>query len=349
MVSPDGALPLPWLAGLLKQALDMHQAHALLLHGPQGVGQFELAVTLAQSWLCDAAPNPAKPGQACGRCASCKLAQARSHPDLLVVLPEALRESLGWQSDANDPVAAEKAGKAKPSKEIKVDAIRAVVSFAQTTSARGRGKAVVVHPAERMNAIAANTLLKTLEEPPGDTRFVLSCTAADALLPTVRSRCQTLPLGLPDRALALGWLQARGVARGDVLLAGAGGQPQQALEWSQQGIDADAWLRLPQMMRRGESDRLVGWPLPRLVEALQKLCHDSMRVAAGAAPRYFPATALGPAADMSALHAWSRALNLTSRHGEHPWHMALMVESLVAQAHQALSTTQASGRTAPVV
>jgi DNA polymerase-3 subunit delta' len=349
MVGPDGALPLPWLSGALKQALGMHQAHALLLHGPQGVGQFELAVTLAQSWLCDAAPNSAKPVQACGKCASCKLAQARSHPDLLVVLPEALRESLGWLSDANEPGAVEKAGKAKPSKEIKVDSVRAVVAFSQTTSARGRGKAVVVHPAERMNAIAANTLLKTLEEPPGDTRFLLSSAAADALLPTVRSRCQSLPLGLPDRTLALGWLQANGVARGDVLLAGAGGQPQQALEWSQQGIDADAWLRLPQMVRRGESDRLADWPLPRLVEALQKLCHDSMRIASGAEPRYFPAAALGPAADMTALHAWSRVLNRASRHGEHPWHMALMVESLVSQAQQALSITQASGHTTPVV
>jgi len=341
VVGADGVLPLPWLSDPLSRALSMRQAHALLLHGPQGVGQFELAVTIAQSWLCDALPQSDSAVPACGSCASCRLVQARSHPDLLVLLPESMRESLSWDNDANgDAAASDKAGKAKLSKEIKVDAVRAVVAFAQTTSARGHGKAVVMHPAERMNAIAANTLLKTLEEPPGGTRFVLSCAAADALLPTIRSRCQTLQMSVPDRQMALGWLKAHGVARGEVLLDGAGGQVQQALEWAQQGIDDATWQRFPERVRRGEPEELASWPLPRLVEALQKLCHDAMCIAAGAAPRYFPTAALGPAADLNALREWASALTRASRHGEHPWHLALMAESLVLQAQQALSTRQ---------
>ncbi|MBC7955131.1 MAG: DNA polymerase III subunit delta', partial [Cytophagales bacterium] len=92
MVGPDGQLPLPWLATPLHEALRTQRGHALLIHGPQGIGQFELALTLAQAWLCETNPTQ----QPCGTCASCRLVQAHSHPDLLVLLPEALRESLGW-------------------------------------------------------------------------------------------------------------------------------------------------------------------------------------------------------------------------------------------------------------
>ena len=81
--------------------------------------------------------------------------------------------------------------KRKPSKEIRVDAMREAIEFAQRTSARGRGKAMLIYPAERMNAVTANALLKTLEEPPGDMRFVLATEAAHLLLPTIRSRCLT--------------------------------------------------------------------------------------------------------------------------------------------------------------
>ncbi|HZE90255.1 MAG TPA: DNA polymerase III subunit delta', partial [Rhizobacter sp.] len=150
------------MAQPLQNALRTQRGHALLIHGPQGIGQFELALTLAQAWLCETEPT----AQPCGVCASCRLVQARSHPDLLVLLPEALRESLGWDSGEEGADAEAKASKAKPSKDIKVEAVRKAVGFAQSTSARGRAKVVLVHPAERMNAIAANTLLKTLEEPP---------------------------------------------------------------------------------------------------------------------------------------------------------------------------------------
>ena len=69
MVGPDGMLPLPWLEATLRDTLLTRRAHALLLQGPRGVGQFDLAVTLAQAWLCEAAEPPeARP---CGHCASC--------------------------------------------------------------------------------------------------------------------------------------------------------------------------------------------------------------------------------------------------------------------------------------
>jgi DNA polymerase-3 subunit delta' len=329
-------LALPWLDAPLEQALQTQRAHALLIHGPQGVGQFELALTLAQAWLCEGT-QPRKP---CGACASCKLVQARSHPDLLVLLPEALHEALGWQSAEEDGDAAgdDKTGKRKPSKDIRVDDVRRAIAFAQTTSSRGCGKVVVMHPAERMNAISANALLKTLEEPPGSARLVLSCSAPDALLPTIRSRCQALRLSLPDAALSSRWLAERSVAQPEVMLAAAGGQPQDALEWVKQGVDAAQWANLPRQIVRGEVGSLASWPLPRVVEALQKLCHDTMRLAAGSSPRYFPAASLPEAPPLVALSAWARELARSSRHAEHPWNVGLMVESLTQQAREALTT-----------
>lgn len=334
MVGPDGALPLPWLEAPLRQALATQRAHALLVHGPQGVGQFELALTLAQAWLCEET-QAARP---CGRCASCKLVQARSHPDLLVLVPEALREALGWSGAGDEGEGVEeKGGKRKPSKEIRVDEVRQAIAFAQTTSARGRGKVVVLHPAERMNGISANALLKTLEEPPGEARLVLSSASPDALLPTIRSRCQAVVLGLPETAVASRWMAEQSVAQPEVLLAATGGQPQDALAWLQDGIDARQWVALPQQIARGEVGTLGAWPLPRVVDMLLKLCHDAMRLAAGSAPRYFPPSAMPPAASLPALAAWARELQQSARNAEHPWNAGLMVESLTQRARQALA------------
>ena len=332
MVGPDGTLPLPWLAPLLKQTLQTQHAHALLLQGPQGVGQFELAMTLAQAWLCESAAER----RPCGMCASCRMVQSHSHPDLLVLLPEILQEALGWGGDDGAEAATEKAGKTKPSKEIKVEAVRSAVTFAQTTSARGRGKVVVLHPAERMNGISANTLLKTLEEPPGAARFLLSCAAPESLLPTIRSRCQAVTMLLPPAEVATQWLAHAGVKDALVLLAATGGQPQEVLQWVEQGIDAALWQRLPTIVARGEAQALGTWPLPRLIDALQKLCHDAACVAVGAAPRYFPQAVIAQGANSDALAAWMQELNRCARHAEHAWNAGLMLESLVQQGQRAL-------------
>ena len=145
-------LPRPWLAEPLRQALATRRGHALLVHGPRGVGQFELSVALAQAWLCETESVPLA-SRPCSVCASCRLVRARSHPDLLVLLPEALREAVGWGGAAGEGEEGGESGKStkKPSKEIRVEAVRAAIGFATTTSARGRGKVLVVHPAERMN------------------------------------------------------------------------------------------------------------------------------------------------------------------------------------------------------
>jgi DNA polymerase-3 subunit delta' len=338
VIGAEGAFALPWIEAPLRHALANARGHALLVHGPRGVGQFELSLALAQSWLCETPLDRL----ACGRCASCRLVQAHSHPDLLVLLPEALREPLGWAAGDDDEGASDKAAKRKPSKDIRVDEVRLAIAFAQTTAARGRGKVCVLHPAERMNGISANALLKTLEEPPGDARMVLGCAAPDALLPTIRSRCQSVALPLPDAGVAGEWLAAQGVAEPIVMLAAAGGQPQDALDWVRDGIDAAQWKALPRQLERGEVGSLAGWPLPRVIDAMQKLCHDAMRLAAGAAPRYFPASVLTKPGSLPALAKWARELAREARYDEHTWNAGLMVEALVQQATRSLAAKPAA-------
>jgi DNA polymerase-3 subunit delta' len=336
---------LPWLDEPRRRILATQRAHALLIHGPGNVGQFDLASAVAQGWLCESA-QLAPADRPCGRCASCRLVAARSHPDLLVLVPEALRESLGWEQGGGE---GEEGGegasaKRKPSKDIRVEAVRAAIVFATTTSARGRGKVVVIHPAERMNDVAASAFLKTLEEPAGPTRFLLCSAAPDRVLPTIRSRCQHIALAVPPARLAEAWLAAQDVQQPAVLLAASGGQPQEALERAAQGLDAETWLALPGRIARGDASALQGWPLPLAVETLQKVCHDALCLACGGAPRYFPSDRVAPGAEPLALLRWSRELARVALEAEHPWSADLAIESLVEQGRQALKTPRSERR-----
>ena len=338
---------LPWQGEVLLEALRQWRSSAVALHGEPGCGQLELAFAAAKAWLCEGPERPlaalAMPIEsACGHCASCHLVEAGYHPDLQVVLPEAFFPLMGWDhltpgdSDGGEGKAESK--KRKPSTEIKVEAIRQVVAFSQSTVSRGRAKVVLIHPAERLNTVAANTLLKTLEEPPGQVRFVLSCGALDVLLPTVRSRCQAWHLPLPQGPEVMAWLQhaAPSLSAPDaqMLLAGAGGRPQAALDLLQLGWTAPLWRGLCGQIRQGQLGAWSSWPLPKLTETLQKLCHDLSCVAVGAAPRFFPAGALGQGGDLIRLTAWAHELRQTQRQSHHPWNAPLKLEALLFQARR---------------
>lgn len=332
---------LPWLAGPLADALDRARSHALLVQGPAGVGQLELAIQLAQSWLCEAERLTSAHAPACGECASCKLFSSGTHPDFQLLLPEALdaaaRESLGLPFEETEPA---KAGKAKPSREIKVEAVRKLLAFAQATSARGRAKVVVIFPAEALNGVAANALLKTLEEPAGRLRFALASHDSAALLPTIRSRCQPVPLGLPDAPVARAWLASKGVSgEGDAagLLAATGGRPQQALAWFEAGLSNAAWQSLPKRVARGEVAALSDLAPPRVIDALMRLCHDLLRRVHGQPGQFFAAAALPSLKRAAPLLAWEAELRRAARHADHPLNAGLWTEALVAQAQAALA------------
>ena len=337
---------LPWQGAALNDALENLSSPASLIHGEPGSGQLEMALNVARAWLCEAPrPDSAASGAslqpACGHCPSCHLVTAGYHPDLKVVLPETLRNTLGWEHGEDDASADKaEAKKRKPSAEIKVDALREVVTFSQRTVSRGRVKVVLIHPAERMNTVAANTVLKTLEEPPGKVRFVLGCEALDDLLPTVRSRCQAWRLPPPDPALVRRWLQEQHAQLSDddaeLLLAAAGGSPRAALSLLALGWSGAAWRRLPADAESGMPGVWAGWPLTMVIDTLQKLCHDLACHAVGGAPRYFRADDLPAHADLERLTAWSAELRQARRHGEHPWNATLKAEALLLQARRAM-------------
>jgi DNA polymerase-3 subunit delta' len=329
-VGPDGQLPLPWLAAPLQQAL-AQPGHALLLVAAPGVGALAFQLTLAQAWLCEST-HPAKP---CGTCTSCHLFQARTHPDLKLLLPEALRVELGWAEAAEDS----EGGKRKPSRQIRIDEVRGAIDWIVKTTSRGRAKVLVLHPAEALNPVGANALLKTLEEPPAGARLLLSCSDPEHLLPTVRSRCQRLNLPAPAADMAASWLAGQGVGDAPALLAACGGRPLDALALFRAGVDAPTWAALPRALAQGQAGAWAGWPLPRALDALQKLCHDLMAVAAGAGPRYFPAESLPvPRGGLPPLLAWAAELNRVARQAEHPWNEALLLDALVTRGRQALAT-----------
>jgi len=325
----------PWIARQL-QALLAQRGHAWLLQGPSGLGQFELALALVRAWLCD---QPGVEG-ACGQCPSCHGIDVHTHPDLVVLMPETEMLARGWplpekaQAEIDDK-------KRKPSRDIRVDAMREAIEFAQRTSGRGRGKAVLVYPAERMNAVTANALLKTLEEPPGDMRFVLATDAAHQLLPTIRSRCLSHTLVWPEADEVRPWLAAQGVAgeQAAALLHAAGGRPAEALALAGGKDAARRWSQLPQALARGEPGALADLPLPEAVARLQKLCHDLLAVQVGAAPRFFDAADLPrQPLPLLALTRWWQQLAQSARTAEHPLNAGLATEFLVSSARQVLNS-----------
>ncbi len=336
----QGMVPLPWLAAPLADALARQRGHALLVQAAPGIGALPFALTLAQGWLCEANSGPLP----CGACASCRLLQARMHPDLRLLVPEVQRQALGWPLPEDKPEGeGDSATRRKPSRQIRIEEVRASIDWIVTTSSRSRAKVLVLHPAEALNVQAANALLKTLEEPPAGARLLLTAADPQALLPTVRSRCQHLVLAAPSAAESKRWLEARDVADAGILLQAASGRPLDALALAQDGIDGAAWAALPDAVARGQGAALSGWPVPRAVDALLKLCHDAMACAVTAQPRYFPAERVPAACSLPALRAWERELQRVARHDDHPWNEGLLLESLVAQGSVALRA--ASGDT----
>lgn len=179
--------------------------HAMLLRGAGGNGKAMFAARLAAMLLCRSNTPP------CGKCDSCRLFIAGSHPDWVEVTLETDR------------------------REIVVDQIRELIHTVGLTARFGRCKVVSVDPAERMNRHAANTLLKTLEEPPGATVFVLVSSHHAQLLPTIRSRCQRIDFPVPDPGVALDWLHGKVPDPGSAL-ALAHGAPVRAVEMSSGGL-----------------------------------------------------------------------------------------------------------------
>ncbi|MCJ0878022.1 DNA polymerase III subunit delta' [Stutzerimonas stutzeri] len=204
---------LPWQVDLWRQLAGRAQhAHAYLLHGPAGIGKRLLAEQLMALLLCQ---RPVE-ARACGECKACQLLAAQTHPDHYVLEPEEV------------------------DKAIRVDQVRDLVGFVTQTAQLGGRKVILLEPAEAMNLNAANALLKSLEEPSGDTVLLLISHQPSRLLPTIKSRCVQQACPLPGRQQSLDWLAARlpelGPELREQLLALAAGSPLAALKLHEQKV-----------------------------------------------------------------------------------------------------------------
>lgn len=174
---------LPWQKSiwhtLNKQLSQDRLPHALLFLGNEGVGKKHFAKRLAQYVLCQSPCEEVS----CGKCRSCQLIAAGTHPDFMNIQPS------------------------ETGQMIKIDQIREVTQFVNETALLGGYRVIMIHPASAMNISSANALLKSLEEPTPKTLFILICTPSLRLPATIISRCQRIIFPNPPREIALAWLQ----------------------------------------------------------------------------------------------------------------------------------------------
>ena len=176
--------------------------HAYLIVGPRGVGKRDFARRFSDALLCVQPPENAP----CGECPRCALNAAGTHPDV---------NHLDWIDNA---------------RVISVDQIRKLTSQLTLTATHGPHRVAIINQAHTMTTAAANSLLKTLEEP-GAGCVLLLLADNDAHLPvTVRSRCQRVVLPLPEKNCALEWLSAQNISKPEIALECAHGAPLLAID-----------------------------------------------------------------------------------------------------------------------
>ncbi|WP_428622216.1 DNA polymerase III subunit delta' [Sedimenticola sp.] len=229
---------LPWQTANWQRLIEARRngrlPHALLLTGAEGLGKSWFAHRLAASLLCS---QPRADGKPCGSCQSCRLLQAETHPDFTLIRPE------------------------EPGKSIKIDTIREFTQKGSLTSRSGGFKVIIIEPADALNTAAANSLLKTLEEPVERTVMILVTARSGALPATIRSRCQRYHFTPPDESVAAGWLLQKIKSGEDtrLLLSLASGAPLLALKLSQDGTLAERAKMIEELssILKGSLDPLI--------------------------------------------------------------------------------------------
>jgi len=281
----------PWHGTAWQQWQQLRERlpHAILFYGAQGTGKTDFAEACAAALLCE---TPLADGHACGSCIACGWFSQYSHPDYRRVRPEALEEE-GGETDEEGESKKSKSTKA-PSKDIKIDQVRALGDFMNISTHRSGMRVVLLHPAEALNTAAANSLLKMLEEPPPHTTFLLVSNGLDRLLPTILSRCRKFALPMPERAEALQWLAAQDVKDAEGWLAEQGGAPLAAWEASQ-GDSREAMDMLLRQLSQPSvesalktAEALQKTPVTDLVAWQQRWLYDVLSSKLSGTIRYYP-------------------------------------------------------------
>lgn len=304
--------------------------HALLISGAEGIGKLELAEALARRLLC-LSPLPAERGAwSCGECTSCRLVASGNHPDLRWLQPEeAMEEGSEGESKRSLP-------------QIKINQIREMEDFFNVSSHVSPNRVCIIEPAEAMNAIAANALLKILEEPSPSFYFIMVSHRWRELLPTLRSRAQRILCAVPEPAVARAWLTGKGMAHLAPWLPFFGNAPRKLVEAQQHGrierlshvLQELAWLPDPLVL----AEKLEAWQREGLdpatvIETLQKWLVDLALQRGGGTSRFLSELRPLPhAPDLAALIAAYRQLVRLRPLAHHPLNSRLFLEDLCCRA-----------------
>lgn len=311
--------------------------HALLLSGPRGLGKRELADAFVASLLCEQGQAG---GMACGSCLACRWFEQGNHPDFRLLQPEALKsqeEGEGGEEKVR-----------RGGQQITIEQVRELDDYFSVGTHRQGLRIILVAPAESLNRSAANAILKVLEEPPPETLFLLLSSEPMRLLPTLRSRCQSLSLSPPEAGLASRVLEEEGIDDPHGWLALAGGAPALARELALRG--GDEWLDdLLQVLSGGGRLEVIASaadlekrlkavkganPLPRLVDWSQKWLVDLGLALAGRPSRFYLARrttieALAAATSLDKTVRFYQHLVKLRKESEHPLNMRLFLEQLL--------------------
>lgn len=299
-----------WLQGRLHSR---SMPHALLISGVPGLGKRRLAASLVETMLCVA---PEKSRLACGTCRGCRLLAQGAHPDHVVVEPEETR------------------------RHIVIDQIRDLSERLALSSQYGGYRVGLIDSADRMNAAAANALLKTLEEPSAGVVLLLIAARPSRLPATIRSRCQQIALAPPPASMAQAWLKVHGTPGAQAALGFALGAPLLAIELDESGMQ-ERWqemLGTLEEMRQGQLGAVAAaaqWQRygRDTILMLQLICVDLARLRAGADARLGDDSRLHKLAsglDLGGLHRYVEQLLQQRRHLEHPLNEQLVLESAFA-------------------
>jgi DNA polymerase-3 subunit delta' len=256
------------------------------------------------------------------------------------VRPEALEDDVPAAEGDDDPAEEKKTKSKSASKEIKIEQVRALSDFMNISTHRQGLRVVVLYPAESLNMPASNALLKTLEEPPAGTVFLLASNGLDRLLPTILSRCRKFALTMPDHGEALAWLEAQGVNDADGWLREQGGAPLAALAQAETGSreELDGLLQVlaqPSVDAALRSaDKLSKAPLAALVAWQQRWLYDVFSYKLSGVIRYYPryqreVAALAGRVHVADLMQAIKSTNDRRAVADHPLSPKLFVEDML--------------------
>lgn len=321
-------------------AVETQLPHALLFAGPPGVGKRELADALALRLLCERPRQAFEPH--CGQCDSCLMMANGQHPDFRLLQPDAAVET--------DDEGGAEGEKKKASKQIRIQQVREVEAFFYIGGHRGGARVCLIDPAESMNAVTANALLKILEEPTASFYFIMVSHRWRRLLPTLLSRSRRVMFARPEPAQAHAWLAEHKLADHAKWLPFFGNAPLEIADAAKSGrlkglesLVADLQKPLDPLAQATRWESLVKadstLSMEELVTTVQKWLFDLGCCAVGSAPRFFPQSALKAHAQQIALPGLMQAEKEVGRMralAAHPLNPKLFLEDLCVRAFRPL-------------